>query len=97
MMATAGGYGVRQGKLIHSLGMGLAESGVRGANTVRAAKIALSRLAKPFGLQLFAPAVGNGPERIHMFSDEELADVIARYVFNHDASILLPATNVPIV
>lgn len=95
MMATAGGYGVRQGKLIHSLGMGLAESGVRGANTVRAAKIALSRLAKPFGLQLFAPAVGNGPERIHMFSDEELADVIARYVFNHEASILLPATNVP--
>ena len=95
MMATAGGYGVRQGKLIHSLGMGLAESGVRGANTVRAAKIALSRLAKPFGLQLFAPAVGNGPERIHMFSDEELAVVIARYVFNHDASILLPATNVP--
>ena len=95
MMATAGGYGVRQGKLIHSLGMGLAESGVRGANTVRAAKIALSRLAKPFGLQLFAPAVGNGPERIHMFNDEELASIIARYVFNHEASVLLPATAVP--
>ena len=95
MMATAGGYGVRQGKLIHSLGMGLAESGVRGANPVRAAKIALSRLAKPFGLQLFAPAVGNGPERIHMFNDEELASIIARYVFNHEASVLLPATAVP--
>ena len=95
MMATAGGYGVRQGKLIHSLGMGLAESGVRGANTVRAAKIALSRLGKPFGLQLFAPAVGNGPERIHMFNDEELAAVIARYVFNHEASVLLPATDMP--
>ena len=95
MMATAGGYGVRQGKLIHSLGMGLAESGVRGANTVRAAKIALSRLGKPFGLQLFAPAVGNGPERIHMFNDEELASVIARYVFNHEASVLLPATDMP--
>ena len=95
MRATAGGYGVRQGKLIHSLGMGLAESGVRGANTVRAAKIALSRLGKPFGLQLFAPAVGNGPERIHMFNDEELASVIARYVFNHEASVLLPATDMP--
>ena len=95
VMAAAGGYGVRQGKLIHSLGMGLAESGVRGANTVRAAKIALSRLAKPLGLQLFAPAVGNGQERIHMFNDEELAEIIARYVFNHDASILLPATNLP--
>ena len=95
VMATAGGYGVRQGKLIHSLGMGLAESGVRGANTVRAAKIALSRLAKPFGLQLFAPAVGNGQERIHMFYDEELAEILARYVFNHEASTLLPATNVP--
>ena len=92
VMATAGGYGVR--KLIHSLGMGLA-NGVRGANTVRAAKIALSRLAKPLGLQLFAPAVGNGQERIHMFNDEELAEIIARYVFNHDASILLPATNLP--
>jgi len=97
VMANAGGYGVRQGKLIHSLGMGLAESGVRGSNTVRAAKIALSRLAKPFGLQLFAPAVGNGKERIHMFYDEELASIIARYVFNHDASILLPANNVPTV
>ena len=95
VMATAGGYGVRQGKLIHSLGMGLAESGVRGANTVRAAKIALSRLAKPFGLQIFAPAVGNGQERIHMFSDEELASVIARYVLNHPASMLLPASSLP--
>jgi len=95
MMASAGGFGVRQGKLIHSLGMGLAESGVRGANTVRAAKIALSRLAKPIGLQLFAPAVGNGPERIHMFNDEHLASIVARYVFNHEASILLPATNLP--
>ena len=95
MMATAGGYGGRQGKLIPSLGMGVAESGVRGANTVRAAKIALSRLGKPFGLQLFAPAVGNGPERIHMFNDEELASVIARYVFNHEASVLLPATDMP--
>jgi hypothetical protein len=75
--------------------MGLAESGVRGANTVRAAKIALSRLAKPFGLQLFAPAVGNGSERIHMFTNEELALIIARYVFNHDASMLLPATSFP--
>ena len=95
MMATAGGYGVRQGKLIHSLGMGLAESGVRGANTVRAAKIALSRLGQPFGLQLFAPAVGNGPARLHMFNAEELASVIARYVFNHEASVLLPATDMP--
>jgi len=95
MMATAGGFGVRQGKLIHSLGMGMAESGVRGSNTVRAAKIALSRMAKPFGLHLFAPAVGNGNERIHMFKDEELASIVARYVFNHEASVLLPATDVP--
>ena len=95
MMATAGGFGVRQGKIIHSLGMGMSESGVRGANTVRAAKIALSRLAKPFGLQLFAPAVGNGIERIHMFNDQELASIVARYVFNHEASVLLPATEVP--
>jgi hypothetical protein len=95
MLASAGGYGVRQGKLIHSLGMEHAENSVRGSNTIRAAKIALTRLAKPLGLQLFAPAAGHGSERIHAFEDPELAEIIARYVLNHEASILLPATNVP--
>ncbi|MBL6733906.1 MAG: hypothetical protein ISP84_05120 [Candidatus Poseidonia sp.] len=94
MLATAGGFGVRQGKLIHSLGMGLEPGGVRGSNTVRAAKIALTRMAKPLGINLFAPAAGHGSERVHYFADEHLADIIARYVLNHEASVLLPVNTV---
>ena len=94
MLASAGGFGVRQGKLIHSLGMGLDAGGVRGANTVRAAKIALTRIARPLGINLFAPAAGHGLERVHYFADERLAEVIARYVLNHEAAVLLPANTV---
>ena len=90
MLASAGGFGVRQGKLIHSLGMGLDPGGVSGANAVRAAKIALTRIAKPLGIHLFAPAAGHGIERVHYFADEHLAEIIARYVLNHEASVLLP-------
>jgi len=90
MLAAGGGYGVRQGKLIHSLGMGMEPGGVRGSNAVRAAKIALTRMAKPLGIQLFAPAAGHGSERFHYFADEELADIVARYVLNHEAAVLLP-------
>ena len=97
MLAAAGGYGVRQGMLIHCLGIGLSESGVRGSNAVRAAKIALSRTAKPYGFKLFSPAVGHGSERVHAFENTELAEIVARYVFNHDAYVLLPATpNTPL-
>jgi hypothetical protein len=68
----------------------LEPGGVRGSNAVRAAKIALTRMAKPLGIHLFAPAAGHGPERVHYFADEELADIIARYVLNHEAAVLLP-------
>jgi hypothetical protein len=94
MLATEGGYGVRQGKIIHHLGMGAEPGSVRGSNVVRAAKIALSRLANPLGIKLFSPAVGHGAERIHAFADEELSDIIARYILNHEAAILLPSTAV---
>lgn len=90
MLASAGGYGVRQGKLVHSLGMGMEPGGVRGANAVRAAKIALTRIAKPLGIDLFAPAAGNGVERVHSFADDHLAEIVARYVLNHPAAVLLP-------
>ena len=91
LLAMAGGGGVRQGKLIHSLGMGLSEEGVKGSNTVRAAKIALSRLANPYGIKLFAPATGHGGERLHSFSDVDLAETVLRYVLHHQASLLLPS------
>ena len=92
MLASEGGYGVRQGKLVHHLGMGLSPGSTRGSNAVRAAKIALTRLANPHGITLFAPAAGHGTERIHAFADEYLADVIARYALNHEAAVLLPAS-----
>ena len=92
MLASEGGYGVRQGKLVHHLGMGLSPGSTRGSNAVRAAKIALTRLANPHSITLFAPAAGHGTERIHAFADEYLADVIARYALNHEAAVLLPAS-----
>ena len=91
LLAMAGGGGVRQGKLIHSLGMGLSEEGVKGSNTVRAAKIALSRLSNPYGIKLFAPATGHGGERIHSFADVDLAETVLRFVLHHQAAVLLPS------
>lgn len=92
VLASAHGHGVRQGKIIHSLGLGMSEAGVRGSNTVRAAKIALTRLAKPVGLRLFAPASGHGGERIHAFEEPQLAEIVHRFIRHHDARMLLPAT-----
>ena len=92
VLASAHGHGVRQGKIVHSLGLGMSEAGVRGSNTVRAAKIALTRLAKPIGLRLFAPASGHGGERIHAFEEPLFAEIVHRFVQHHDARVLLPAT-----
>jgi hypothetical protein len=92
VLASARGHGVRQGVIVNSLGLGMSESGVRGSNTVRAAKIALTRLAKPLGLQLFAPASGHGGERIHAFDDPDLAEIVHRFIQHHDARMLLPGT-----
>ena len=96
-LSLAGGGGVRQGKLIHSLGMGLAESGIKGSNTVRAAKIALSRLSNPFSITLFAPATGHGTDRLHSIATTELAELIQRYILHHDASALLPPSPVELL
>ncbi|MEJ6563163.1 MAG: hypothetical protein QNL85_05605 [Euryarchaeota archaeon] len=93
MLAMEGRSGVRQGKLAHFLGNGLdGVGGLPSSNAIRAAKIALSRHAKP--LQLFAPAKGNGSERLHSFADENLADLVARFVLSKKASILLPPSMV---
>ena len=90
MLAMEGTSGVRQGKLAHFMGNGLdGIGGLPSSNAIRAAKIALSRYAKP--IQLFSPAKGNGDERLHSFADEGLADLVARFVLSQKASILLPA------
>ena len=89
MLALEGKEGVRQGRLIHHLGLDSTGSvGLPGSNAIRAAKIALSRSAKP--LHLWAPASGNGSERLHAFADSNLADLVARFVLNQQAAILLP-------
>ena len=67
---------MRQGKLIHSLGMGL-QRAVFGCQHRPCGKDCAFPPCQTFGLALFAPAVGNGQERIHMFNDEELAEIIA--------------------
>ena len=93
MIAMEGTSGVRQGKLAHYLGTGLdGVGGLPSSNAIRAAKIALSRHAKP--LQLFAPAKGNGNERLHSFADGNLAELVTRFVLSQKASILLPASMV---
>ena len=93
MIAMEGKSGVRQGKLAHYLGTGLdGVGGLPSSNAIRAAKIALSRNAKP--IQLFAPAKGNGNERLHSFADENLAELVTRFVLAQRASILLPASMV---
>ena len=89
MLALEGKEGVRQGRLIHHLGLDSTGSvGLPGSNAIRAVKIALSRSAKP--LQLWVPATGNGSERLHAFDDSNLADLVARFVLNQQAAILLP-------
>jgi hypothetical protein len=93
MLAMEGKVGVKQGKLAHFLGNGLdGIGGLPSSNAIRAAKIALSRQAKP--LQLFSPSKGNGDARIHAFSDENLADLVTRFVLSKRASILLPPSMV---
>ena len=51
MLALEGKNGVRQGKLVHHLGMNInGHEGIEGSNAIRAAKIALSRQAKGLSL-----------------------------------------------
>ena len=89
MIAMEGKDGVKQGKLAHFLGNGLdGIGGLPSSNAIRAAKIALSRQAKP--LNLFSQSKGNGDARLHAFADENLADLVTRFVLSMRASILLP-------
>ena len=91
MLAIAGKEGEKQGRMIHNLGIGEGENGItQGSNAIRAAKIAISRMAKP--MIIFNPAKGNGYERVHSFSDSNTADLVARFVLSLDASALLPTT-----
>ena len=89
MLAVAGKGGEKQGRMVYNLGISEGENGlIQGSNAIRAAKIAISRMAKP--MKIFNPAKGHGYERVHSFSDSNTADLVARYVLSQDASALLP-------
>lgn len=91
MLAIAGKAGEKQGRMIHNLGISEGENGlIQGSNAIRAAKIAISRMAKP--MKIFNSAKGHGYERVHSFKDSNTADLVARFVLSLDASALLPQT-----
>lgn len=94
MIAMGGKRGERQSRIVHYLGLGTpGPDDLRGSNTVRAAKIAITRFLRarvPEATDLFASATGNGGQRLHRIRDTDVARMLARYALNHPASLLLP-------
>ena len=90
MIAMGREKGEYQGALVHRLGLGSGDVRIKGSNVIRAAKIALARLAKDNGADLFSPASGHGVERVHRMSSAKLAETIERFALSHSASVLLP-------
>jgi len=90
MIAMGREKGEYQGALVHRLGLGSGDVRIKGSNVIRAAKIALARLAKDSGANLFSPASGHGVERVHSISSAKLSETIERFVLSHPASVLLP-------
>lgn len=91
MVAMGGKIGEKQGRIIQSLGLSKGTD-LQGANAIRAAKIALTKYAKP--MPLFDKATGNGLERVHRFKDANLADIVVRFVNSHPAALLLPPPSI---
>ena len=90
MIAMGREKGEYQGALVHRLGLGSGDVRIKGSNVIRAAKIALARLAKDNAADLFSPASGHGVERVHKISSAKLSETIERFVLSHPASVLLP-------
>ena len=86
-----GKIGEKQGRIIRSLGLSNGTD-LQGSNAIRAAKIALTKYAKP--MTLFDKATGNGMERLHKFNDANLADIVVRFVNSHPAALLLPPPSI---
>ncbi len=90
MIAMGREKGEYQGALVHRLGLGSGDVRIKGSNVIRAAKIALARLAKDNDSELFAAATGHGVERIHKISSAKLAETLERFALSHSAAVLLP-------
>ena len=86
--------GIHQGRLVQCLGIPVNEEASRryAANMVRAAKIALSRLADKAGVEggLFKPATGHGLNRVYAFKDESMRKLTYKWVMSLSAGVLIP-------
>ena len=86
--------GVNQGRLVRNLGIPVNEEASRryAANMVRAAKIALSRLAVKAGIEggLFKEAKGHGVNRVYAFKDSSMRKATYKWVMSLSAGELIP-------
>ena len=91
MIAMGREKGEYQGALVHRLGLGSGDVRIKGSNVIRAAKIALARLAKDNG----ADSSRQHPvTELSGFTEcrvqRRLAETIERFALSHSASVLLP-------
>jgi hypothetical protein len=87
--------GVTQGDLARNLGIQFEDEASRSyaANVIRAAKIALTRLAKNSANMkegIFGDAKGNGLNRRHSFESDQLRKLTLRWIESHPAKVLVP-------
>ena len=86
--------GVNQGRIVTHLGIPVNEEASRryAGNMVRAAKIALSRLAKKAGFDedIFKPAKNHGVNRIYAFKDERFRKLTYKWVMSLPAGEWIP-------
>jgi len=96
-MIASAPEGASQGQLIDRLALAsdTSEEIKEASNTIRAAKIALARLAIKAGIDegVFASAEGHGRLRQYRFSDEGMREPTARWLSFHPASVLLPSSS----
>jgi hypothetical protein len=96
-MIASAPEGASQGQLIDRLALAsdTSEELKEASNTIRAAKIALARLAIKAGIEggVFASAEGHGRLRQYRFSDEGIRETTARLLCTHPASVLLPSSS----
>ncbi len=98
-MIASAPEGASQGQLIDRLALASdsAEELKEASNTIRAAKIAITRLAMKAGIEddggVFAEAEGHGRLRQYRFRDEGMREPTARWLSFHPASVLLPSSS----
>jgi hypothetical protein len=90
IIALHGTKGAKQGDLIEGLGSNFERTSLEGSNAIRATKVALSRLLRPYNV--FGPSLGHGVNRLHKIEDEHFARILSLFIMQQKASILLPTT-----